>query len=394
MSAVDERLERSEAPEAARTVWRRRWLASRWWLAVVAVACVVGLAFAVLQSGTDRRPLSPGNPAPDGAMAVAQVLGRHGVDVVVPSGHEAALQALHDAGDGGRLLLDDPDGRLNRDQLRALAGAAGSAVLVAPGFAELREFAPGIRPAGLVPEGAGTVAAGCALADAAEAGTAAPGGQLYDAERGCFPHRTAGGTAFSYAVDGTTTVLGDPGFLANSTVLAAGHPALALRTLGASPTLVWFQPTAADVVRDGPAPSPFALLPDWFTPVAVWLLVTGGIAVLWRARRDGPLVEEPLPVVVPASETAEGRARLYQDARAVDAAVAALRAGALQRLAERLRLGPRATVEGVVAALSKAGHGERAALRSLLDPVDVSTESRLTAWAHELHTLESRIGKQ
>ena len=50
-----------------------------------------------------------------------------------------------------------------------------------------------------------------------------------------------------------------------------------------------------------------------------WALVQVGLAVLllalWRARRLGPVVAEPLPVVVRAAETVEGRARLYRRGR-------------------------------------------------------------------------------
>ena len=64
------------------------------------------------------------------------------------------------------------------------------------------------------------------------------------------------------------------------------------------------------------------------------------LAMLWRGRRLGPLAAEPLPVVVRSAETAEGRARLYQDGRSLDRAAATLRAAALTRLSARLRLGP------------------------------------------------------
>jgi hypothetical protein len=72
-------------------------------------------------------------------------------------------------------------------------------------------------------------------------------------------------------------------------------------------------------------------------------------------------VPEPLPVVVRASETTEGRGRLYAAARARDIAAAALRAGLRARLADRLavpnaRTGARGTVRaGAVAA--ELAHG-------------------------------------
>ena len=65
--------------------------------------------------------------------------------------------------------------------------------------------------------------------------------------------------------------------------------------------------------------------------VAVLLLA------LWRARRLGPVVAEPLPVVVRAAETVEGRARLYRRAGARGTAAEALRAGVRRPAGARAR---------------------------------------------------------
>ena len=56
-------------------------------------------------------------------------------------------------------------------------------------------------------------------------------------------------------------------------------------------------------------------------------------AVFWRSRRVGPLVVENLPVVVRASETMEGRARLYERSNSRLHALDALRVGTVARLA-------------------------------------------------------------
>ena len=63
------------------------------------------------------------------------------------------------------------------------------------------------------------------------------------------------------------------------------------------------------------------------------------LVALWRGRRIGPLVAEELPVVVRASETVEGRGRLYRSRRARDRAAQALRTATLQRMLPRLGLG-------------------------------------------------------
>jgi hypothetical protein len=48
------------------------------------------------------------------------------------------------------------------------------------------------------------------------------------------------------------------------------------------------------------------------------------------------VVEEPLPVVVPASEAVQGRSRLYEAAQAREAAAGALRAGTRRRLGQAM----------------------------------------------------------
>ena len=60
--------------------------------------------------------------------------------------------------------------------------------------------------------------------------------------------------------------------------------------------------------------------------------------MLWRGRRLGRLVPEPLPVVVRAVETTEGRARMYRRSRAHGRAAATLRAATLARLRDRTGL--------------------------------------------------------
>ncbi|MEQ4304912.1 DUF4350 domain-containing protein [Plantactinospora sp. B6F1] len=73
--------------------------------------------------------------------------------------------------------------------------------------------------------------------------------------------------------------------------------------------------------------------PPWFWALLAQLALALLLLVLWRARRLGPPVAEPLPVTVPSAETVRGRGRLYQRARAYGPAAETLRAAALHRLA-------------------------------------------------------------
>jgi hypothetical protein len=76
---------------------------------------------------------------------------------------------------------------------------------------------------------------------------------------------------------------------------------------------------------------------------------------LWRARRLGPVVVEPLPVVVRSAEAVEGRARLYRSRRACDRAALALRTGALERLTALLGMPRSAATDPAMAAEIIAG---------------------------------------
>ncbi|MDN5811945.1 MAG: DUF4350 domain-containing protein [Arthrobacter sp.] len=387
-----DRLLAAPRPASARSVWAGRWRAWRLWIIIAVVAVLAAVYYALANGPHDTRVLSPQNPGPEGGKAVARVLADHDISVEQPDGLDAALAALRADG-GTTLLLHDQGGYLNQDQLTELDEAAGRTVLVEPGFDELRVFAPSTRPAGVVPEEADSpVAADCPVPAVAETREAAAGGKKYRAARGCFNYGARDHEAYGYVVEGTTTVLGNPAYLDNGHVLDFDHAPLALRTLGAEPTLVWYQPTVADHEFTGPAANPFELLPDWVSPASGWLLLLGVIAILWRARRDGPLVSEPLPVVVPASETAEGRARLYRDAQAIDAAVAALRSASLDRLAVRLRLGHGSRADDIVATAAKESGLPGSRLRRLYFPEKITGEAGLVEWAQELHTVEKEIG--
>ena len=103
------------------------------------------------------------------------------------------------------------------------------------------------------------------------------------------------------------------------------------------------------------------------------LLLAGFLLALWRGRRLGPPVTEPLPVVVRAAEAVEGRARLYRRAQARDRAAEALRSGALARLVPRLGIdspgGGEPAPEAVVAAVaSRSGRPDAEVYAVLFGP--------------------------
>jgi hypothetical protein len=121
------------------------------------------------------------------------------------------------------------------------------------------------------------------------------------------------------------------------------------------------------------------------------LIVLGLIVALWRGRRLGPVVVEPLPVVVRSAELVEGHGRLYERGRAGAEVAAALREGARTRLAARFGLPSTATSAQVAYAVELHSHISAAALVPPRDepPPTVVT---LVALAAELDELERAAG--
>ncbi|MCC3280994.1 DUF4350 domain-containing protein [Arthrobacter caoxuetaonis] len=375
---------------------RRRLRAWRVWI-ILALVLAGGVALSLLTSaGEDRIPLSADNPAPDGAKAAASVLRAQGVDVVVPADYGAALEALESG--GATLLLLDPNEYLDSGQLGRLAGAADKTVLVEPTFLQLAELAPDVAQAGLVPEtlleSGSAPAADCSAPAAAVAGSVTAGGLAYRGPVTCFPVTGSSEPAaglYASSADGSDTVFGFTGLLANETITRDGNAALALHVLGSTDTLVWYLPVPADILPGAAPANPFSLLPAWVDPLLIWTLVVAAAAIFWRGRRLGPLALEPMPVVVRAAETADGRARLYQDSRALDRAAANLRAATLVRLAARLRLGPGSTAAAVVDAAARSSGRSATDIDNLLNRHVPATDRDLVTWSQELLDLEEAI---
>lgn len=118
--------------------------------------------------------------------------------------------------------------------------------------------------------------------------------------------------------------------LRNDEITRVDNAGVAIRTLAPTDKVVWFQPTSVDDAYGGDDTTDD--IPDAIAPLV--LLAGFGLlaAMLWRGRRFGALVTEPLPVVVKSDETTRSRGRLYHRSRAIDRSAAALRAHALQKI--------------------------------------------------------------
>ncbi|WP_411722104.1 DUF4350 domain-containing protein [Mycetocola sp.] len=374
----------------ARTVARR----GLFWAGVAGVCIIVVAATLLLTRGAASSGLllDPASAAPTGAKAVAEVLRDQGVDVILPDGFDEALAAS--AQPGTTLAIHDPSGYLTGNRLTELAGEAGDVVLLSPGFRHLQALTPGVRAAG--PANPDTALdADCTQDAAGRAGTISPGPTFAVSDdsdaTGCFPADT-GGFGLLSIPDGADTirVLGPSELLSNDLVILHGNAALGLGLLGGTDRLVWYLPSIADVEASGP-PSIAELTPTWLVPVTSLLGITVLVAMFWRGRRLGPLVAEDLPVTVPAGETMEGRARLYQRSAARTRAVDALRIGAVGRLGNALGLSRHASVSEVSDAVASALGRDPREVRGILLENLPSSERDVVALSDALRDLEAAI---
>jgi hypothetical protein len=313
-------------------------------LAVLAGALLIGLA----QSRVVRGDLDPDAVDPAGSHALAVLLGNHGVTVRRVATVDEAAPGTSDTA----VLVAFPE-RLPAGQLRRLAGTVSLLVLVAPDAIALREVTDDVLPTG------SAVVAGrppdCEDPAAVAAGDADLGDRTYTARPAAVATSCYAGALVLARTNGGNplVVLGTGTPLQNANLAMRGNAALALNLLGADGgirELRWLVPGTGAAAGGGARL--VDLVPGWAPPAAVQLLIGGLLLALWRARRLGPPVQEPLPVVVRAAETVEGRARLYRRAQAQDLAAGALRSGALARIVPRLQLGLSPRPDAVVTAVS------------------------------------------
>ena len=368
---------------------------------LVVLILLGGLAVALLQL---RPPvagvLDPNDPGPAGAHALVALLTGRGQTVIRAGTVPAAAAA---AGQGTTLVITSPQ-RLDGGQLATLARVRASLLIVAPGRAALAALAPGVTLAG--PAGSASLPPRCGLPAARLAGSAEAGGlALRSTAPGvwrCYPARLAPGhgaaapllpSLVRYASAGRlVTVLGTGSALANEHLGSDGNAALAMNLLSTSARVIWLVPGPPELAAPGHGGQSLgSLIPEPVYDVVIQLGIVVLLTALWRMRRLGPLVPEPLPVVVRACETVEGHGRLYRSRQARDRAAAALRSAALERIAARLGL-PRGTAPQAACGelASRTGRGADEIWAILFGPVP-HDDAALVRLATDLDALEGQV---
>ncbi|MFC7547948.1 DUF4350 domain-containing protein [Plantactinospora sp. GCM10030261] len=384
MTTLDARTARQDTvvPERARRP--RRWPRLAIPFGLLALVWIMILTVHAVEEPDLAEPgtLSPTGTGGDGSSQLAARLAERGVTVrrVTTS---AAARDLVTGAPPTTVFVPTPN-LVDPRFLHDLTGSRHRVVLVRPGF----------RSALLVGMVTGqsrwatrTARPGCDAEVAISAGEAAVFRSSYAAIDEA-SYRCYGGALVAVtAGDAELIAVGSTDPFRNERIGEVGNAALATGLLTGTGEVVW-----VDVHRKErssfqvPPPSaPRYRQPDrtdgsntlWAAfPPALWagLLLIGAVGVLVavaRARRLGPPVAEPLPVLVPATEIVTGRGRLYRRASVRTAALHALRSAALRRLAPVLGPVPPGTDAAAFADRDPTALVSRLAARCGLPPADV-----------------------
>jgi hypothetical protein len=379
-TAAEETAPSTRPVVTTRDAWRR----ARVPLALGLAIAVVAILRAVSTGSVGANTLDPDAAGTHGGRALATLLRNHGVDV-------RRVETPSDA-PGTTVFVPLPDlVTLLQPGALDVASRATDLVVVAPEDDVLRALQVPARIAGEYDEG--TVEPACAQPDAVVAGDVRLGGLAYAAPPG---------STGCYAIDGDATfveltvggrhvtVLGSGAFMTNEFLDDHGDAALALRLLTRQQSVEWVYPRtlAAD---DSEQRGLTDLLPHRVFALVAELFVAVLLLALWRGRRLGPVVVEPLPVVVRAAEAVEGRARLYEAAGARERAANALRAGLRDRLVRVLGLAADASPQTMVAAVTSRTGRDAVVVTDLLYGPPPPDDAALVRLADELDRLDSEV---
>jgi uncharacterized protein DUF4350 len=364
----------------------RRWRTVRWVLLALVLVIGVSAVSAYLTAPRQGGRMNPDATTPDGAHALVALLKDRGVDVVATKD----LAGVERAARPDSLLLVAPTPYLIDDAgLQRLEDLPGDVLLVEPSSWTREALAPGIKMA------ADTSFGGeprCEMGEATRAGRVQLNlSDTYEAVDGTAVTRCYDGALVRYPERGrTVTVVGTADFMTNDGLLQEGNAALAMNLAGARPRVIWYTPGRIAGESDG-ATSIMDLVPGRVGWIVLQLCLAVGFVALWKARRIGPLVAEDLPVVVRASETVEGRGRLYRSRRARDRAASALRTSVLLRVLPRLGLGAQSDPASVVETVARRIRFDPATVEYALFGPDPSDDAQLVSLSRLLDDIERQV---
>jgi hypothetical protein len=368
------------------------------WMVLVVVLVASALAVTVLSRSipANTDDLDPANPGYNGAQGLAHVLSSHGVKVSVVRSQRELLDQKVDA--NTTVAVTGTTSLSGTTAHTVLAHSSSAASLV------LLDADPEVTQGMGLPVDShltdlANVSASCrgtvvgqefrlAQADRSYAATTGAG-----AATTCFPDKINGGSALvslpAAAGRPPVILIGGESLVTNGLILSSDNAAIALDLFGQSDRLIWYVPSLADIAAsDG---NSRAITPTWFQPA----LAVGTSAVvlfcLWKGRRLGPLVTEPLPVIVRAVETTESRGRMYRKSGDRTRALAVLQQATRRRLAAYLGLSPSSDVATVAAASAAASGRQYHDVHHLLSSPAAPDDSFLLELANTLSALEKEV---
>ena len=365
---------------------------------------VVGVLLAATMAMTLLNPagrgntddLDPANPGYSGAQGLAHVLSGHGVSVTVV---RSQRELLRETVDGTSTVVITHTLRLSGRTARAAlahAASASSLILLDPD----PEVTKGM---GLPVDSHLTdltdVVAGCTGAAVGEDFRLAQAGRAYtptanvSSATTCFPDKSDGGGAMlslpGAAGRPPVILLGDDSLISNATILDSDNAAIALHLLGQAGRLIWYVPSLADIAPS--ESSSRSVAPAWFGPGLALATSAVVFLCLWRGRRLGRLVTEPLPVIVRAVETTESRGRMYRRSRDRTRALAVLQLATRRRLTAYLGLSASSAIGSVSAAAAAVSGRSYHDVLDLLSSSAVHDDSSLLELANNLIALEKEV---
>lgn len=323
----------------------------------------------------NREPLDPRSVSPDGARALVEAAERAGADV------EIGLE-LPGNRDEVAVLLADTYGVSGRNELTDWVRRGGRLVVADP--ASPLTPAPGFGPAnagdgvGACPEPA---LAGINRISGFESAYA----ERETRDTRCF----GGGVVIATLGDGVIVSVGGPGPLLNANLAAADNAALALALLAPrqGTTVAFLEPRLA--VAAGENLEDLVGDPVWL--LLIQLAVGFALIALWKARRIGRPVDEPVPVEIAGSELAAARGRLLAGLRNPAAAATELRADTRRTLARALGVAADTDLSVVAARTAERTGVAIDDVEGLLARRPVATDTDLLALAVGLADLTARV---
>jgi len=373
-------------PEAATPTGSPRWRSWRWVILTLVVLAVIAGVGAYLTAPRPGARMDPKSTGPDGAHALVTLLRDGGVEVVVA---DSIADVEHAARPGTLILVAQSQYLTDDALLDRLAKAPGDLLLVEPTVRTREALMPGLR---MSSTSTFDVEPNCTLREANRAGTVRFGpSDTYRAKDGRAMTSCYGGVLIRFRDGGrTVTAVGSTDFMTNGGLLEAGNAALAMNLAGDRPRVIWYAPHRVEGENSAPT-SLFDMVPENVTWIVWQLCLVVLLVALWKGRRPGPLVAEQLPVVVRASETVEGRGRLYRSRRARDRAAAALRTATVQRLLPRLGLGPGAAAPAVVETVARRSGADAGFVSYHLYGPPPATDDDLLRLGRALDEIERQV---